>query len=169
MVSDAAARIRLLPNVAQIAITADWPDGLKEPCIIWPRGTTGRYGVVRINVGQPRTVPIGAHRHAFQFTFGFLDSRFVCHRCDNPICISLFHLFIANQKENIADMFRKGRARPTGPRGAANPSSIYSEAQVLEMRSLRRNGARVMDIQKQFGGARPTVWAVLTRRSWSHI
>lgn len=35
----------------------------------------------------------------------------VLHRCDNPACVNLAHLFVGSQVENIADRDQKGRNR----------------------------------------------------------
>ncbi|KKK50375.1 hypothetical protein LCGC14_3125650 [marine sediment metagenome] len=37
------------------------------------------------------------------------DGYDVCHRCDNPPCVNLLHLFLATKKENMQDMIAKGR------------------------------------------------------------
>lgn len=51
-----------------------------------------------------------AHRSAWQLWFGPIpDGMFVCHSCDRPSCVNPEHLFVATQKENIADCRRKGR------------------------------------------------------------
>jgi hypothetical protein len=59
------------------------------------------------------------NRVAYIVTYGPIpDGMFVCHRCDNPPCCRPDHLFLGTQRENLADMKRKGRSA-TGDRNGA--------------------------------------------------
>jgi HNH endonuclease len=53
----------------------------------------------------------GIHRVSAHLYLGLpLDSKlFVLHKCDNRACANPKHLFVGNQKDNIADMVAKGR------------------------------------------------------------
>lgn len=55
--------------------------------------------------------PMLAHRVAWMIVNGEIpDGAQVLHRCDNPKCVDVNHLFIGSQSDNIKDMHSKGRA-----------------------------------------------------------
>lgn len=53
---------------------------------------------------------IRSHRAAYQLFVGKIPDGFlVCHTCDTPSCVNPKHLFIGTNKDNVNDMWTKGR------------------------------------------------------------
>lgn len=77
-------------------------------CAEWTGSLTRGYGQFTLSV-DGRQVHIYAHRVAYFLEHGTIDSRPVCHRCDNPKCQLGRHLFQATQAENLDDARAKGR------------------------------------------------------------
>ena len=56
-----------------------------------------------------------AHQLAYIDFFGpYNKSLFVCHKCDNPSCVTPTHLFLGTAHDNNHDMIQKGRAKSGG-------------------------------------------------------
>lgn len=87
-------------HMTQLGIGAD------TLCIIDRRkSSNGKHVYVSIN-GKI----VAAHRYAWEQANGPIpESMFVCHRCDNPPCINVDHLFLGTPKDNTRDMALKGR------------------------------------------------------------
>ena len=51
-----------------------------------------------------------AHRISYEYFKGAIpDGLFICHKCDNRACVNPEHLYAGTQKDNIKDMFDRGR------------------------------------------------------------
>ena len=81
-----------------------------------------------------------AHRISMMIFKGFdINSKLcICHKCDNRRCVNPKHLFIGTYKDNIRDMFRKGRNR--NQNGENNSQSKLREEQVREIRKSYKKG-----------------------------
>jgi hypothetical protein len=80
-----------------------------DSCWLW-KGTIGKssghnYGLCNLDNTRQLT-----HRISWQLHFGNIPiGLFVCHKCDNPICINPEHLFLGTNYDNVRDMIAKKR------------------------------------------------------------
>lgn len=77
-------------------------------CWQW-MGSTLPHGYGRVMYRQVNWL---AHRLAYFLTFGEIPKgMLVCHNCDNTGYCNPSHLFLGTNKDNTADMLKKGRGR----------------------------------------------------------
>lgn len=116
---------------------------------------------------------IRAHRYSYEIYKGNIpDGILVCHSCDNPPCVNPKHLFLGTPKQNVEDCVKKDRRckiRESYNIGASHPRSKITETQVLEMRSLMKDGASKKDMAKKYGISQSSAFDINCRRSWKHI
>lgn len=109
-----------------------------------------------------------AHRLALMISTGQTEMQGnVCHRCDNPQCVNPEHLYLGTQKQNLADMHQRGRAKP--PKGVAVWSHKLTESQVLEVRLLHAGGSSLRSLSRKFHVSAFCIWSIVKRRTWKHI
>ncbi len=78
-------------------------------CIEWLGSKTHRgYGIVRLRGANSKRTT--AHRLAWVLKRGAIAPEIlVLHRCDNPSCVNVDHLFIGTPADNVQDMVAKSR------------------------------------------------------------
>lgn len=126
-----------------------------DGCWLW---TGGRQGSGYGNFAPTRTTPTGAHRYSYELHHGPIPAGFfVCHTCDNPLCVRPDHLWAGPPRANSRDMSRKGRF-------AATAAKLQPQ-QVEEIRRRARPGL-FSALAREFGVTVSTVSSIYHRKTW---
>lgn len=133
---------------------------LPSGCIEWlayrmPNG----YGTIREAGKNSRHLL--AHRAAWQLAKGEIPAGMnVLHRCDNPSCVNVDHLFLGTQADNVSDMISKGRQ----PWKERTPWQKLDEADAIRIAELRADGYTQQKIADLFKVSRPLISLLLARK-----
>ncbi len=127
-------------------------------CIEWT-GYRRPLGYGEIGVGRRDEGTVATHRAAWELAHGPIPAgMFVCHRCDNPPCCNVDHLFLGTCADNVADMVAKGR----GARGDRLPHTKLSDDDVARLRRIAAGGGVTQQqIAAAFGVSQPYVSQLL--------
>jgi hypothetical protein len=120
-----------------------------------------------------------AHRVSYEMHVGPIpDGHFVCHRCDNKLCVNPDHLFVGTHKDNMRDMAMKGRAasglrhgRYTKPesilRGELNPNSKLTAEEASRIRDVyAKGGSSLSKLAAEFNVSKRTIHNVVQGIIW---
>lgn len=120
---------------------------------------SGPYGLLQIN-NKARL----AHRVAYEAVHGPIpEGMFVCHECDNGICIEPTHLFAGRPVENTADMIRKGRAR------RATGDKVHRKLTPSKVREIRCSEEPSRVLAQRYGVHKATISSVRRRLTWASV
>jgi len=158
---------------------------MDTPCWVWTAHKKRQgYGVFKRG---DKTVL--AHRAAWIMTNGVIphdgSAHGICvlHRCDNPACCRVEHLFLGTNLDNVLDKTAKGRNNvPCGDkhparlrpermaRGIDNGSACLTVAQVQEIRALYATGRYThLMLGVKFGVSKTTIGLIIRHKAWAHV
>ena len=143
-------------------------------CVEWQgHKTQDGYGVIKIS-GKSHLV----HRVIWEYYNGCIpDAMYICHKCDNPTCCKLSHLFIGTPSDNQHDSYNKGRHPIISNKGECNGRNILTESNVRALRRHWNNGKFKYGKKKEFfekysgiyGVSISTIEKVVKKHSWKHL
>src|SRR3990172_6075185 len=134
-------------------------------CWLW----TGNYfSMQRMGYGcftmrPARMMSERAHRLAWKLHNGPISQeQHVLHRCDNPVCVNPWHLFLGDQTANMEDRHRKGRH---------NYGETHGKVKLTEnqVRAIHADTRLYSEIAADHSITFITVCDIKTGRSWCHL
>ena len=120
--------------------------------------TTCGYGQFKLyDHGNGNQLVKRAHQVAWYLEKGEWPP-YLCHKCDNPKCVRISHLFEGNQKINSRDMSQKGRAPMAG---AKLTNDIVSE-----IRHAYASGISSDKLSLKYKVPKSTIISLLNGKTW---
>jgi hypothetical protein len=132
-----------------------------DTCWIW-KGCISVHGYGLLGYKMRRKF---AHRIAYELFNGPIENGlYVCHSCDNTKCVNPAHLFLGDQKVNMADCASKGRIA----RGSRSGTAKLTDEQVLEIHEIfKREKITHLKLGERFGVSRSAIGAILNGKRWT--
>jgi hypothetical protein len=91
----------------------------------------------------------------------------VLHSCDNRACVNPEHLSWGTRLENMRDASRKGRLLGRNHvRGEAHPASPLTLKDVENIRSMRRNGEKLVTMARKYSVSIQAIHKITTNQTW---
>jgi len=133
-----------------------------DECWIWLLSINKKTGYGQFS--PTHSINKKSHRVAFEISKGSIGDKMVLHTCDNRKCCNPNHLFLGDQKINMADMVAKGRSPK--PYGSLCGAAKLSESDVIQ---IRASGGPHKILASQYNVSESTISRILSRDIWRHI
>ena len=139
-----------------------WSKVNKGPkCWMWIGGVSSSgYGTSYI---PPNSM--SSHRVSWTIKYGSIPKgMFICHRCDNKLCVRPSHLFLGTQKDNMIDASEKKRLGKA--KGQTHGRSKLTEKQVKHIR-IDHRFHRIIALEYNIN--KDAVGKIKRKERWKHI
>ena len=144
-----------------------WKQKMEDECILWQgaRRRKGGYGCT----GYKNKV-WDVHRLVWFLTnkMPIPKGKQLNHKCDNPLCINLNHIYVDTQARNIRDMEERGRARKV--KGEDHGNAVLSNLQVRRIRRMHARKERTRrELQEMFGVSKATIARIVRGKTYKEV
>lgn len=92
-----------------------------------------------------------------------------CTVCGNPITRTLTEGRSQHNARSACSLACGAKASGVKRRGALNRSALLSEAQVIDIKTLLRDGTPVAEIAGAFGVSKSTIYNIKVGTTWNHV
>jgi hypothetical protein len=138
-------------------------------CWNWTACLSKGYGA--FSIGRKMN-NVRANRYAFYLANGFIDDdKFVCHTCDNPLCVNPDHLYLGTPKDNVNDREKRGRGFLSNNyvdyRGEKMGGAKLTWIKVAEIRKLyTTQKITQQELADKFGVGHSIISDIITFKKW---
>lgn len=123
-------------------------------CWIWQSGSRGRAETRQYGRHWANGKSINAHRFSYLIHIGQIpDGIYVCHKCDNPLCVNPNHLFLGTHQDNMKDMTQKNRAY----KGRGEEKHWLSKLTNNQANEIRNSDLSQSKLAKIYGVSQTTI------------
>lgn len=108
-----------------------------------------------------------AHRFAYElYNEHIEDSLFVCHNCDNTMCVNPDHLFVGTNYDNVQDKVSKGRQN----KGETSPTSKLLQIDIDYIRKVYSDKVyNQSELAQMFNVSQSCISSIIRRVNWKHV
>jgi hypothetical protein len=132
---------------------------LQGLCVISPY-KPGKRGYPRM---RKNGKTVYCHRAAWEDKHGPIPGGLcVLHKCDNPRCVNVDHLFLGTRPDNSSDMVQKDRST----HGELNPRAKLNTKQVAEIKASNEPTSILV---RRFNVSRATIKYIRSGKTWRRI
>lgn len=133
-------------------------------CIISPRGSpnSNGYYITKFKRGGKTFL---MHRVVWEQHKGPIpEGMFICHKCDNPACVNIEHLFMGTNSDNMKDMYSKGRGNDLTGENA--PAVKLTWEKVRHIRKQLSLGKSEKQLAEEFQVHRSNINYIKNNKTW---
>lgn len=114
---------------------------------------------------QANKIQYRAHRFSWIISNGDIpDGLLVCHKCDNPRCVNVDHLFLGTDLDNNLDKIKKGRANM--PKGEMSHKARLTENKIKDIRNSNISSRK---LALCYGVSHHAILCIKRRETWKHV